>query len=153
MSLIIATGSNQGDSKKFLDDAKSKLSKHFHFVAESKIYHSKAVDYENQPDFLNQLLEFNLPASSPEDVLKLILSIEKEMGRIRNIPKGPRIIDIDILFWDCDHFQSENLTIPHPRWFERAFIVKPLHELPYFQVIKKHFIIPETFSHDAMPIL
>ncbi|MGE3611243.1 MAG: 2-amino-4-hydroxy-6-hydroxymethyldihydropteridine diphosphokinase [Bacteriovoracaceae bacterium] len=153
MSLIIATGSNQGNSQHFLNEAKKKLCQHFNLIAESRVYHSRAVDYEDQPDFLNQLLEFNLPALLPEDVLKILLKIEKDMGRIRNIPKGPRTIDIDIVFWGCEKFDSDILTIPHPRWFERAFIVKPLHELPYFRVLQNHFSIPSNFSHDAMPIL
>jgi 2-amino-4-hydroxy-6-hydroxymethyldihydropteridine diphosphokinase len=152
MSLIIATGSNQGNSLTILREAKSILCSHFSFIAESRIYTSKAVDYENQPDFFNQVLEFNLPALLPDTVMTYLLDIERQMGRSRIIPKGPRTIDIDIIFWGQEKFNSEHLTIPHPRWNERSFVVRPFQELPFFQTIEKCFTIPMSFEIDAYPL-
>jgi 2-amino-4-hydroxy-6-hydroxymethyldihydropteridine diphosphokinase len=80
------------------------------------------------------------------------LRIEKEMGRERDIPKGPRIIDIDILFWGTEQIDVPGLTIPHPRWAERSFVVYPLQELPYFETLKNHYKIPSEFSNTATPI-
>lgn len=152
MSLIIATGSNIGDSENILKEASVELSHHFVLIAASRIYQSKAIEYENQPDFFNQVLEFQIPALSPEQTMKKLLEIEQNFGRNRNIPKGPRTLDLDIIFWNLDVINSQHLTVPHPRWNERSFVVKPLSELPFFQTVEKCFTIPKTFSVDAFPI-
>lgn len=152
MSLIIATGSNIGDSKSLLEQAKEKLDQEFGLIAASRIYVSKAVEYENQPDFFNQVLELRLPALTPSQVMNRLLEIEKEFGRNRDIPKGPRTLDLDIIFWGTETINDAALIIPHPRWQERSFVAKPLQELPFFQTIKKCFTIPKTFSVDASPI-
>ena len=152
MSLILATGSNLGNSLQHLKEAKTELSKHFSFIAESRVYKSEAVDYENQPDFFNQVLEFALPASKPEEVMKLILKIEKTMGRTREILRGPRTIDIDMIFWELKQINSEHLIVPHPRWLERSFVVRPIQELPFFQTIKKCYKIPTSFTVEATPV-
>jgi 2-amino-4-hydroxy-6-hydroxymethyldihydropteridine diphosphokinase len=152
MSLILATGSNIGNSVQHLEEAKKALSLHFKLIAQSRIYQSAAVDYINQPDFFNQVLEFELPALSPEKVMDLILKLEKSMGRTREVLRGPRFIDIDIIFWGTISLNSEHLTIPHPRWNERSFVVRPFQELPFFQTIEKCFTIPTSFTVEATPI-
>ena len=152
MALIIATGSNIGDSIHTLSKAKMRLSEFFDLVAESRIYQSAAVEYLDQPDFYNQVLEFRLPALSPAQVMEKLLEIEKEFGRNRDIPKGPRTLDLDIIFWDLVNIQEDALIIPHPRWNERSFVVRPIQELPFFQTIEKCFTIPRTFSVEAFPI-
>lgn len=152
MSLIIATGSNLGNSIQYLQEAKKRLSQHFQFIAESRVYSSSAVDYENQPDFFNQVLEFALPALEPIEVMNLILKIEKDMGRTREILRGPRTIDIDIIFWELKQINSEHLTVPHPRWLERSFVVRPIQELPFFQSIEKCYKIPTSFTVEATPV-
>ena len=106
----------------------------FLFIRKSSVYKSKAVDYTNQPDFLNQILEFEIPSSSPREVLQTCLEIEKSMGRDRDIPKGPRIIDIDIIFFSDVELKDENLFIPHPSWKDRAFVVKPLMEMGHSKI-------------------
>jgi 2-amino-4-hydroxy-6-hydroxymethyldihydropteridine diphosphokinase len=153
MSLIIATGSNIGSCLIHLQKAKEELEKHFVLIAESRVYKSAAVDYLNQPDFLNQVLEFEIPKHlSPEEAMKLILEIEIEMGRRRDIPKGPRTIDIDIIFWELTEINTPLLTLPHPRWAERSFVIYPLQELPFFKTIEKCFTIPKSFDVEALPI-
>lgn len=153
MSLIIASGSNIGNSVSTLKEAVTELSRHFHFIAASRIYTSAAVEYENQPDFYNQVLEFSLPDLPPDEVMNMLLGIEKKFGRHRDIPKGPRTLDLDIIFWGTTSFHSDLVTIPHPRWFERSFVVKPLQELPFFQTIQKCFTIPPSFTVEAAPLL
>ncbi len=152
MSLIIATGSNIGNSLQILKEAKDLLDRDFGLLAESRVYSSPAVEYENQPDFFNQVLEFRIPAMKPSDVMLKLLQIEKIFGRNRDIPKGPRTLDLDIIFWGTLEIKEAALIIPHPRWSERSFVVKPLQELPFFQTIEKCFTIPKTFSVDASPI-
>ena len=153
MSLILATGSNIGDSRRVLQEAQERLDALFGLIAASRVYLSKAIEYENQPDFFNQVLELRLPASSPTNVMARLLELEHEFGRNRNIPKGPRTLDIDIIFWGQDNYREPTLIIPHPRWSERSFVVRPLKELPFFQTVEKCFTIPKTFDVDAFPII
>jgi 2-amino-4-hydroxy-6-hydroxymethyldihydropteridine diphosphokinase len=153
MSLIIATGSNIGDSIQILEEAKNRLDKMFGLIASSRVYVSQAVEYESQPDFFNQVLEFHLPKNfSAKDVMQKLLELEKEFGRNRNIPKGPRTLDLDIIFWNLDKINEPALIIPHPRWQERSFVVKPLQELPFFKTVEKCFTIPKNFTVDASPV-
>lgn len=151
-SFFIATGTNLGDRAHNLNVATLHLQKYFELIAESRIYESPAVDYLNQPDFYNQVLEFKLPQKNPAEVMSLLLEMEKEMGRNRLIPKGPRLIDLDILFWGNEKIESEILTIPHPRLFERSFVVLPLSELPGFSELKKNFEFKFHFDNSATPL-
>lgn len=150
MSLIIATGSNLGDKAARLERAKNKLSERFRFVAESSIYLSKAYGNIDQPDFLNQVLEFSLPKEGPEEVMSVLLGIEKDMGRVRQEKWGPRSIDLDIIFWGTETIITKSIVAPHPRWKERAFVALPLTELPFFQVLEKSFKIPTDFDNQAV---
>ncbi len=152
MSLILATGSNLGNREKNLERARKKLNEYFSFIAQSRIYESPAVDYENQPDFYNQLLEYKIPDLEPSKTMELILNIEKSLGRIRDKPKGPRLVDIDIIFWGTQTINIKNLKVPHPSWQARSFVALPLQELPYFQTLQKSFIIPMNFNNTAKPI-
>lgn len=152
MSLFIATGSNQGDRHQNLLKAKENLSQIFHLIAVSRIYESPAVDYVEQPDFYNQVLEFEIPEMTPSEVMNKLLNLEKEMGRNREIPKGPRIIDLDILFWGLQEITTDNVIIPHPRLFERSFVVLPLSELPGFADLRKKFSFPPQFDNTASPL-
>jgi 2-amino-4-hydroxy-6-hydroxymethyldihydropteridine diphosphokinase len=152
MSLFIATGTNIGDKKQNLIDAKNELMKYFEFIAESRIYTSKAIEYTQQDDFLNQVIEFKLPKISPNEVMSILLEIELKLGRRRDIPKGPRTIDLDIIFFSDLKIQTDLVNIPHPRLFERSFVVLPLSELPGFAKLKKHFSFPSEFSNQASPI-
>ena len=152
MSLFIATGSNIGDRKHHLELAKIHLATKLIFIAESKIYESPAVDYLNQPDFYNQILEYEIPNDLPESIMEFLLETELLMGRNRLIPKGPRIIDLDMIFWDNLELRSEKLTLPHPRLFERSFVVLPLSELPGFKTLQKNYSFNFTFDNHAIPI-
>ena len=151
-SFFIATGSNLGDRLLNLNEAKSHLQKHFSLISESRVYESAAVDYVDQPNFYNQVLEFELTSDNPETVMTFLLSIEKIMGRNRIIPKGPRLIDIDILFWGLEKIQTPNLEIPHPRLFERSFVVLPLSELPGFKILESHFNFNYSFDNHAIAL-
>lgn len=150
--LIIATGSNLGDPLKNLSQAKDHLCNIFEYVGESKIFSSKAVDYTSQPDFFNQVLEFKIPKMTKDETMKAILDIELKLGRKRDIPKGPRTIDIDIIFWGNDTYESEYLVVPHPRWNQRSFVTLPLKQLPSFQEIEKYFKIPTQLNNEAYEI-
>lgn len=152
MALIVSTGSNLGDRKLYLSQAKEKLSQQFVLEYESRIYESPAVDYLKQPDFLNQVLQFRLPNLPPEESLKICFEIEQTLGRQREIDKGPRTLDIDLLFWNTQKIETKNLIIPHPRLFERSFIVEPLKELPFFDTLKNFYDFPKSFSNHCHAI-
>lgn len=152
MPIVIATGSNLGNRKKNLDQAACELNRHFELLEKSRIYESKAVDYLQQPDFYNQVLVFSTPTLSPEKTLELLLQIEKVLGRTRDIAKGPRTIDIDLLFFDFVKCSTADLELPHPRLFERSFVVLPLRELEYFNVLEKQFSFNINFTDHTVPI-
>lgn len=152
MSLIIATGSNLGNKLEQLELAKKRLMKFYELIAQSEVFESEAVDYLDQPDFYNQVLEFKLPDEDPVLTLKKLLQIEKEFGRVRDIDKGPRTIDIDIIFWGTEHISQPGLTVPHPSWDQRSFVVRPLQQLPFFKTLEKCFKIPTEFEIEAKPI-
>ena len=152
MSLIIATGSNIDSPLKNLEAAKKLLCSKFNLIAESKVYRSGAVDYETQPDFFNQVLEFEIPRMSPDALMTWLLSAEKSMGRTRDVSRGPRTIDMDIILWGLETHHTSKVDIPHPRWLERSFVIRPLMDLPFFKTIEKCFIIPVSFKVEAFPI-
>lgn len=153
MSLLIATGSNIDNPLKNLAEAKSLLCSKFSLIAASRIYKSSAVDYEAQPDFFNQVLEFTIPINlTPDEVMKWLLEAEKSMGRVRDISRGPRIIDMDIILWGTETHHTTIVDIPHPRWLERSFVIRPVQDLPFFKTIEKCFTIPKSFQTEAFPV-
>lgn len=152
MSLIIATGSNIGQPIESLNKAKKELSSIFTFIAESEIFKSEPMGDIEQPEFYNQVLEFQIPQKSPSQVMQILLDIENKMGRVRKEKWGPRVIDLDIIFWGTEQISNDLVKIPHPFWSERSFVVKPLQQLPFFKIIKKYFTISEQFKLNAYPI-
>ena len=151
--LVIATGSNIGDSVAILESAKKLLVDQFGPCESSRIYCSSAVDYLDQPDFFNQVLLFELPSKlGPQDVMTFLLETEKELGRERKILRGPRTIDMDIIFFGDLSLNDANLTLPHPRFLQRSFVIRPMLELSISEWLFKNFPIPEHFDTDATPI-
>lgn len=94
----------------------------------SRIYETAPRDLEDQPWFLNQVLECETEVT-PASLLKSLLAIEETMGRLRTIPNAARIIDIDILLYGDLIVRQPDLEIPHPRMAERRFVLEPLTEL------------------------
>jgi 2-amino-4-hydroxy-6-hydroxymethyldihydropteridine diphosphokinase len=127
--LYLLTGSNIGNSLGHLAEAEHRISIAIgNIVKVSSIYKTEPWGNKNQQDFFNQVIkvETNLPA---EAVLKGILSIENQMGRNRNVKWEPRIIDIDLLFFNNERIQTPILTVPHPLLHERKFTLLPLTEI------------------------
>jgi 2-amino-4-hydroxy-6-hydroxymethyldihydropteridine diphosphokinase len=94
----------------------------------SSIFETEAWGKKDQPAFLNQVLLVETE-SSAKDVLKQLLAIEERMGRKRMQKFGPRLIDIDILFFNNDIIHEPGLTVPHPHLHERRFTLEPLNEI------------------------
>jgi len=130
--LYLGLGGNMAGSQSALDMALVRLSERFRFRAVSSLYLTEAQDYPNQAPFLNVVGAWELPEPlNPSDCLEIILAIESELGRTRRgaIPKGPRIIDIDILLVASLRFDLPELTVPHPRMHQRRFVLEPLLEI------------------------
>jgi len=127
--LFLITGGNIGDRKGNLEAAAALIQKQIgKIIRLSAIYETEAWGITNQPAFYNQVLEIDTLLSARE-VLHLILKIEEEMGRKRTIKNAARIIDIDILFFNNEIINEQNLIIPHPEIANRRFVLLPLLEL------------------------
>ncbi|HEY5391847.1 MAG TPA: 2-amino-4-hydroxy-6-hydroxymethyldihydropteridine diphosphokinase [Hanamia sp.] len=127
--VFIITGGNIGDRMKNLETAEKMIEEQIgHIIQTSKIYETEAWGINDQPSFYNQVLivETNFSA---DKVIKKILKIEEDMGRVRTIKNAARNIDIDILFFNDDIVNEENLTIPHPQMIKRRFVLMPLNEI------------------------
>jgi 2-amino-4-hydroxy-6-hydroxymethyldihydropteridine diphosphokinase len=130
MLSYIAIGSNQGDPLEncrraiegMTSDGRNRL------VRCSSFYCTEPVGRKDQEWFVNAvaLVETSL---SPRQLLAFLLSVEEKMGRIRKERWGPRVIDLDILFYEGEVIEEEGLQIPHPRLHERRFVLVPLREI------------------------
>lgn len=129
--IALGLGSNIGKREKNLLVAIEHLKSKFGTDCTlSKIYQSDPVDYLKQPTFLNMAILFKYKGQlKPLDVLNTTQAIEKLMGRNKTIPKGPRNIDIDILYLDDVTVDTTELTIPHPAIFQRDFVKLPLLDI------------------------
>jgi 2-amino-4-hydroxy-6-hydroxymethyldihydropteridine diphosphokinase len=126
---FLSLGSNLGDRQALLNEALSRLeSAGVHVARRSRIHETEPQDYLDQPKFLNMAAEVETDLS-PRELLAVIQKIETELGRQRTIPKGPRTIDIDILFYANLIVATPELEIPHPRLAERRFVLDPLSEI------------------------
>ena len=127
--IYLLLGSNIGNTAQQLIKAKKNIEKKIGgIIRQSSIYQTAAWGKTDQPDFLNQVIIAETKLSAQES-MQAILSIEKEMGRIRTIKNAPRIIDIDILFFNKEIINQTNLIIPHPEIQNRRFVLVPLNEL------------------------
>ena len=127
--VFLLTGGNLEDRMQNLQKAGSLIEECVgQILRKSSVYETAAWGNTAQPSFLNQVIEIStlLPA---EKVLSTILEIEQKLGRIRREKMGPRMIDIDILYFNHSIFFSTNLIIPHPQLHNRRFVLVPLAEI------------------------
>lgn len=127
----VGLGSNLGDRAGYLLLAvRGMLDVGLDVIRLSSVYETEPVEYEKQPPFLNLVAEVRgstLP--SPEQMLARLLRIEYSLGRTRDIPLGPRTIDLDLLIYKGERRDTEFLQLPHPRIASRRFVLVPLNEL------------------------
>lgn len=122
-------GGNLGDRQSNLESARRLIGQRIGtLVKTSSLYETQPWGKPDQPDFLNQALEV-ATYLKPEEILKAILAIEKELGRQREDKWSARIIDIDILFYDAKVLNTKDLTLPHPHLHERNFALVPMLEI------------------------
>ncbi|MBP6335226.1 MAG: 2-amino-4-hydroxy-6-hydroxymethyldihydropteridine diphosphokinase [Bacteroidia bacterium] len=126
---VLSLGTNLGDKSHNLGVAKHQISKQIGEISgESSVYKTAAWGNLTQPEFYNQIIE-GRTSLSPESLMSVILNIETDMGRLRTTKWSPRIIDIDILFYESIVLDKPELNIPHPMFHLRGFTLVPLAEL------------------------
>jgi len=128
-NVCLLIGGNMGERMANLAAARNRINIDCgRITASSSIYETEAWGYKEQPAFLNQALAIETSLEA-EKLMEEILKIEMALGRKREIPLGPRIIDIDIIYFNDEIINSSNLTIPHPSMADRKFVLTPLVEI------------------------
>jgi len=142
----LSLGSNLGDRRSYLDQAVNLLDQLGSVVAVSPFYETEPVELTAQPWFLNCAAALDTEHDALA-VLEGVLAIERGMGRERTQPKGPRVIDIDILLFGNSVVKLPGLTIPHPALQQRRFVLEPLAEIaPGVQHPILHLSIQELLA-------
>ena len=126
--VYIALGSNLGDRLGNLQASVQALQPSVRILDCSPVYETPPWGYLDQPAFLNQVVKGETDLS-PRELLDLLKRVETAMGRQKTIQNGPRLIDLDFLFYDNLVLDTPQLTIPHPRMAGRGFVLVPLADL------------------------
>ena len=126
----VALGSNLGDPRQQLLDAMAALANlpDTRLLQRSRLYRTPPWGMLEQPPFINAVVELDT-ALSPHALLDALLAIERRAGRVRAERNGPRTLDLDLLHVDGVQLDDPQLTLPHPRMAERAFVLLPLHDI------------------------
>ncbi len=128
MEVILSLGSNQGDRLEYLTQARNKLGQISYLKKESRVIETLAWGKTDQANFLNQILVIETDDSA-RHLLNKILEIERALGRIREEKWGPRVIDIDIIYYGNSIIKEKDLQVPHPLLQDRLFVLEPLKEI------------------------
>ncbi len=126
--VFIGLGTNLGDRSRNLCIARSVIESKMHIFQASAIYETEPWGFREQPAFLNQVIK-GWTDLTPLRLLNFLKRTEKGMGRQESFRYGPRVIDLDILFYGDAVIHTGRLQIPHPRIAEREFVLVPLHEI------------------------
>lgn len=127
---FVALGSNLNDPVKQVEQAIEAINKlpGTQVIKRSSLYETEPVGFLDQPHFINAVIKIETELS-PQILLKALLQIETNQGRIRTIKNGPRTLDCDLILYAGVTLNSKELTLPHPRMLERDFVLKPLAEI------------------------
>lgn len=132
--VFLSLGSNLGDRLANLRDARRRLERKVRIDRVSSVYDTDPVGYEDQPAFLNAVVQ-GWTDLEPMPLLDFVKDVEEEMGRVPTLYWGPRLIDIDILTYGRMRIETLDLVIPHPEMLKRAFVLVPLAEIaPHFNI-------------------
>ena len=126
--VAIALGSNLGDRRAHIEAAVARLQPDVHAMRVSTLVETAPVGVAPQPDFLNGVLVGETALTAPA-LLQRLLAIEAELGRTRPFAGAPRPIDLDLILYGDRVIEQPGLTVPHPRFRERPFVLEPLAEI------------------------
>lgn len=127
--VVVALGSNLGDRLGNLSLGVSRLEEEgFGLDSLSSVFETPAIGFLDQPPFLN-MVTVGTTGLDPQGLLSLLQSIEEEAGRERGFSNAPRTLDLDLVFFKGRILREAGLRVPHPRWKERSFVVRPLQSL------------------------
>ena len=126
--VVIALGSNLGNSLGYLKRAVQEMSSLGAIVKIAPLYRSSAYGYHDQPDFLNTVIILKTELE-PLELLTVLKQIELDMGRTENIRWGPREIDLDIILYNQRQMTTDELTVPHADFHNRIFVLLPLSDI------------------------
>ncbi len=132
----LGLGSNIGDKKKYLYDALQLLNRHegIGITRVSSLYETEPWGYKEQDLFMNLVVEIET-SLNPFGLLEVCQLIESDLGRIREMKWGPRVIDVDILLYGKENIMTERLVVPHPYMTDRDFVMIPLAEInPQYKI-------------------
>ena len=138
----LSLGSNIGDREDQLRRAISRLAEHGRVLRVSSFYETEPVEVSDQPWFVNCAVALET-TDPPEELMRALLAIEREMGRERIRRKGPRTVDIDILLYGDRVVNRAELTVPHSAMAQRRFVLKPLAEIA---AEVRHPVLKKTVS-------
>lgn len=141
-SIYLSLGTNVGDKNKNLLESLTFLEEFVNILSISSVYKTEPLIYEDQEDFLNIVTEIDYQGTA-KSLLLIIKDIEIQMGRKKTFRYGPRIIDIDIIFFKGEEINEEDLIIPHYDWHNRLFVIQPLYELLNKPLNKSNYKIHE----------
>lgn len=125
---FIALGTNDGNRESNIQTALEEIAQFAKIVQKSSIYNTEPVGFKNQSDFLNMVIAIETKLNPVELMIKLE-EIEHKMGKNKEFENGPRLIDLDILFYDDRVVRHSHFEIPHPRLHQRNFVLTPLAEI------------------------
>lgn len=127
---FIGAGANLGEPDRQIRQAQEQLGKApgVKFLGASSFYRTQPVGPVEQPPFVNAVFSLECEIS-PRELLTLLLDMERRMGRVRKERWGPRVIDLDLLFFGDMLIKEKGLEAPHPRLHERRFVLAPLAEI------------------------
>lgn len=148
--IFLGMGSNLGDREENIAAALRLLLENgdIRIEAVSSLYETEPVGLKEQPAFLNCVIQIAAELT-PHDLLTRCLKIESCLGRIRTERWGPRLIDIDILFFKGLHIVTDTLQLPHPRLMERNFVLVPLVEIAGDKIICKGLTASQLLENSA----
>ena len=156
MLAAVAIGSNLGDRESNLRSAYGYI-KALHLSSDfifSPIYRTKSIGFKGAPDYLNAVVLFRT-SISPENLLDALLAIESKHGRTRYQLNSPRTLDLDLLLYGSEIIESTNLTVPHPRFHERLFVLVPLADVgaelthPIFDITVKQLLNKQIYNQGS----
>ena len=131
--IIIGIGSNlksdiYSSRLKACQQSVELIKKKINVICQSSWYETAPIPHSSQSNFINGVISVKTESSSL-DLLKLLLNIEIKMGRTRGVENAARIIDLDLIAYNNEIIETKSLTLPHPRFGERAFVVQPINEI------------------------